>query len=90
MNVFLLKLVDPRFAHQARPAVDLGAARSALGRLAVPAAGQVIGEVRLNVVHCIKHNHALHRWDFEALFPAARVIAAKDLQHDGAVARGRL
>ena len=33
--------IEPRLAHQARPAVDLGAARAALGGLAVPAHGEV-------------------------------------------------
>ena len=39
----LREVRQPRLAHEARPAVDLGAARAALGRLAVPADGEVRG-----------------------------------------------
>ena len=53
---------DRRLAHQARKAVDLGRARAALGRLAVPAHRQVGGQVGLDPEHRVEHDHALaHR-----------------------------
>ena len=42
-----------------RHAVDLGRARPALARLAVPAHGQVVGLLGLDLVHGVEHDHAL-------------------------------
>ena len=60
---------------QARHAVDLGRARAALARLAVPAHGQVAGLLGLDLVHGVEHDHALRdlgRVVAEARRPARR------------------
>ena len=48
-----------RHAHQPRAAVDLGRARTALPRLAVPAAGQIGRLLGLDLVHRVEDHHAL-------------------------------
>ena len=53
------QLVHPRHAHQARQAVDLGRARAALARLAVPPAGQVGGRSGLDPVEDVEDDLAL-------------------------------
>ena len=53
--------VEPRHAHQARHAVDLGRARAALAGLAVPAHGEVVGLLGLDLVDGVEHDHALGR-----------------------------
>src|SRR5690349_19025717 len=81
------KLVDTGFAHEARPAVDLGAARTALGGLAVPAAGEVIGKIRLHVVDRVEHHHAFDGGDFKSLLRSGVGVAAEDLKDDRAGCR---
>src|SRR5438093_237780 len=49
-RLFRLEVREPRLAREARPPIHLRAARSALRRLAVPADGEVVGEVRLDPV----------------------------------------
>ena len=75
-----VELVEPRHAHQARVAVDLGRARSALARLAVPADGQVVGLFGLNLVDGVEHDHALGDRGREVLQLSAAVPAAPDLE----------
>jgi len=56
-------------AGQARPAVDLGAARSTLSGLAVPAHGEVRGFMALDPVERVENDHPLldrHREVLEA------------------------
>ena len=92
MDLLIDKLVDTRLAHQPRPAVDLGATRAALGGLAVPAAGEVVRKVRLDIVDRVEHHHALDRRHLKALFLTATGVAAEDLEHDrtvGGLARPR-
>src|SRR5438067_12171125 len=82
VNLLIDKLINARLAHEARPAVDLRAAGAAFGGLAVPATGEVVREVRLDVVHRDEHDHALDRRYLEALLLSAIGIAAKDPQDD--------
>ncbi len=51
--------VKPRHAHQLWLAVDLGRTRSALAGLTVPTAGEIRSRFGLDLVHRIKHDHAL-------------------------------
>src|SRR3989454_8188637 len=53
----LLEEIHPRHAHEARLAVDLGAARAALAGLAVPAHREVGGLRGLDAVDEIEHHH---------------------------------
>ena len=55
------QLVEPRHAHQLRLAVDLGRARAALPRLAVPAHREIVGLLRLDLVHRVEHDHPRRR-----------------------------
>ena len=55
----LLEVRQPRLARQARPAVDLGAARAALRGLAVPADGEVRRVVGLDPVERVEDDHPL-------------------------------
>ena len=66
------EVVDPGLAHQPRLAVDLGAARAALGRLAVPADRQVGGLVALDLEHRVEHDHPVLELDVEIHQLAAR------------------
>ena len=52
------QLVEPGHAHEPRVPVHLGGARSALAGLAVPADGQVVGLLRLDLVNRVQHDHA--------------------------------
>ncbi len=53
----LRQVIHPRLAHEPRQAVDLGAARAATGRLAIPADGQVAGLAALDFQHRVEDNH---------------------------------
>ena len=57
-RLVLGQVVEPRLAHQPRPAVDLGAARAALRGLAVPAHGEVRRLAALDLEHRVEHDHA--------------------------------
>jgi hypothetical protein len=48
---------EPRHAHELRRAVDLRRAGAALAGLAVPAHGQVVGGLGLDLVHGVEHHH---------------------------------
>src|SRR5215210_206611 len=77
-DVYLSPLVlfDARLAEQLGPAVDLGAARAAVGRLAVPAHRQVGGLLGLYREHGVEDNHALYqRYLVGDLLTALRVAA---------------
>src|SRR5438552_6552293 len=50
--------IHPGFARQPRPAVDLGRARPALARLAVPAHGEVRSEIALDVMERVQDDHS--------------------------------
>jgi hypothetical protein len=52
------EIVHARFAGQARTAVDFRGTRTALPCFAVPANGEIGGEVPLDVVECIENHHA--------------------------------
>src|SRR5262249_11013424 len=67
-----------RQAHEPRPAVDLGRARAALAGLAVPAAGEVAGLRRLDLVDTVEHDHAFAVLDGVVLELAAVFLAAPD------------
>src|SRR6266508_282351 len=54
-----LEDIHPRHAHEPRSAIDLGAARAALARLAVPAAGQIARLPGLDPMDHIQHHHPL-------------------------------
>src|SRR2546421_3455991 len=84
VDLLTLELVDPGLAHQHRPAVDLGAAGAALGGLAVPAYGQIQGEMGLDVVDGVEHHHAFLHRHLEALLSAVAVLAPVDEQRDRA------
>jgi hypothetical protein len=57
-GLVLGKIVHARFAGEARAAVDFGGARAALPCFAVPADGQVGGQVALNVMQRVEYDHA--------------------------------
>src|SRR6516165_5305749 len=84
-RVARLEQVHPGHAHQARLAVDLGAARAALAGLAVPAARQIVGLGRLDLVDHVQHDHAFLGLDRVMLEAAARGIPAehphRELRH---------
>ncbi len=68
-------------ARQARPAVDLGAARAALGGLAVPADGQVGRVVALDPVEGVEDDHPLLDRHVELVEAAGLAgLAAEDPQ----------
>src|SRR5262245_23701424 len=70
--------VHPRHAHQTGLAVDFGRARAAFARFAVPAHGQVVRLVCLNLMDGIEHHHAFG--DLRLVFPevAAGTVTAPD------------
>ena len=72
--------VEPRHAHQLRHAVDLGRARAALPRLAVPPHGQVAGLLGLDLVHGVEHDHALADLGRVVAKRALRLVAAPDAE----------
>ena len=65
-------------AHEAGQAVDLGRARAALARLAVPAAGQVGRVAGLDAVDHVEHHLTLDRRHHVVREPAALVVAPPD------------
>ena len=68
-------------AGEARPAVDLGAARPALGSLAVPADGEVGRRVALDPMEGVEDDHPFLHGDVELVEPTLRPgAAAEDLQ----------
>ena len=71
--------VDPRLAHQHGVAVDLGGAGAALGRLAVPAAGEVAVLGLLDLVDGVEHHHPHHLGD---LVGGVARLAAGDALED--------
>src|SRR6202035_1198404 len=85
VNFEIDELVDAGLAHKTRSPVDLCAAGAALGGFAVPAAGEVVREVRLEVVDRVEQHHALDGGHLQALLLAAPGFATEDLQHDRAV-----
>ena len=70
--------IQPRHAHQRGHAVDLGRARAALAGLAVPAHGEVVGLLGLDLVHGVEHHHALGDLGLVVLELAACRVAAPD------------
>src|SRR6266542_1702538 len=80
-RVVRLEVGQPRLACERGPSVDLGAARAALRRLAVPADRQVRREVRLDPVEGVQDDHPLlHRHDELDELPGLARGAAKDAQ----------
>src|SRR5690606_36283471 len=77
------QVAQPRHAHQLRLAVDLGRARAAAARLAVPADGHVVRLVRLDLPHGIEHDVA--RLDLDVVVAERPTIgvAAPYLERDG-------
>ncbi len=73
-----LEGVHPGHAHQARLAVDLGAARAALAGFAVPAHGEVGRTQRLDLVDDVEDDHPLVGRHGVGLVLAARLGAAPD------------
>ncbi len=51
--------VQSRHAHQLRHAIDFRRTGTALAGFAIPSAGQIIGLLRLNLVHGVEHHHPL-------------------------------
>src|SRR5215212_3175964 len=68
------------FTEQLGPAVDLRAARAAVGGLAVPAHRQVGGLLRLNCEHRVEDDHALDQRYLVIDLLAALGVAAEDLE----------
>src|SRR2546428_12818524 len=87
MDLLVLELADPRFAHEGGPAVDPSTARAAFGGFAVKATGEVVREVRLDVVDGVEHDHAFQCRNLEALLLAAIGVSAEDLEDDRAHVR---
>ena len=76
-------LVQPRHAHELRHAVDFRRAGAAFAGLAIPAAGEVVGLLGLDLVDDIEHDHAFG--DFGRViheFAAAVGVAAPDSKSD--------
>ena len=73
-------LIEARHAHQLGHAVDLGRARPALARLAVPAHGQIAGLFRLDLMNGVQHDHAFGHRRRVVLEPAGLPVAAPDLK----------
>ena len=71
---------EPRLAHEPRLPVDLGAARAALGRLAVPAAREVGRAVALDPVDGVEDDHADLDGDLVLLELALAGLAAEDVE----------
>src|ERR1700682_3808583 len=84
MNLLAAELVSARFAHEPRPAIDLSAARTALGGFAVPSAGEGVCGVRLDVMDGVGADPSFQRGRLEALLPAAVRVSAEDLEDDRA------
>src|SRR6266850_92851 len=78
-----LEQVHAGHAHEARLAVDLGAARPALAGLAVPPAGEVVGLGRLDPVDDVEDDHALLGLDAIVLEVAATGVTAEHAHRDG-------
>src|SRR5882724_4123360 len=79
-----LEGVHARHAHEARLAVDLGATRATLARLAVPAAGEVARLRGLDGVDDVEYHHAFLRLHPIVLEGAAlRVAAPHPHRHHG-------
>src|SRR5213080_3649283 len=70
-------------AHEPRLAVDLGAARPALARLAVPPHGEVRRLRRLEAVDHVQHHHPLLGLHAIVLELAPRRVAPEDAQREG-------
>src|SRR5882762_4287905 len=79
----LLEEIHPRHAHEARLAVDLGAARAALAGLAVPAHREVGGLRGLDAVDDVEHHHARARLDLVFLEVAPAGVAPEHVHRDG-------
>ena len=74
------KRVHARFAGQARAAVDFGGARAALPCFAIPADGEIGGDVSLDVVQRVEHDHAGSDGDLVVDRGAAAGVAAEYAQ----------
>src|SRR5215208_538474 len=90
-DVYLSSVVffDARLAQELGPAVDLRAARAAVGRLAVPAHSKVGGLLGLYREHGVEDDHALHqRYLVLDLLAALRIAAENpELRHPAALAK---
>src|ERR687898_2397694 len=73
-------LLDASLAKQLGAAVDLGATRAAVGRLAVPAHRKIGGLLGLYRQHGVEHDHALNKRYLVLDLLAALRIAAEDPQ----------
>src|SRR5205809_863503 len=79
----LIEEIHPRHAHEPRLAVDLGAARAALARLAVPAHREVGGLRGLDAVDEVEHHHPRIRLDAVLLEVPAAGVSAEHVHGDG-------
>src|SRR5439155_9247432 len=79
-RVVLGELVETRLAHQARSSVHLGAARAALGGLAVPADGEILRLRALDLAHRVEDDHPLLGRDLVVDEAAAGGVTAPDLE----------
>src|SRR5918998_5546226 len=73
-------LLDARLAQQLGPAVDLGATRAAVGRLAVPAHRKIGSLLCLDREYCVEYDHALDQRYLVLDLLAALHVAAEDPQ----------
>src|SRR2546428_3047590 len=79
----LIAEIHPRHAHEPRLAVDLGAARAALARLAIPAHREVGGLRGLDAVDEVEHHHPPIRLDAVLLEVPAAGVSAEHVHGDG-------
>src|SRR5437867_7451388 len=79
----LIEEIHPRHAHEPRLAVDLGAARAALARLAVPAHREVGGLRGLDAVDEVEHHHPRIRLDAVLLEVPAAGVSAEHVHGEG-------
>ena len=76
-----IELVQPGHAHQPRVAVHFGRAGSALAGLAVPADGEVVRLLGLDLMHGVEHDHPLGHLGRVVLEPAARCASPRQIRN---------
>src|SRR6185437_108765 len=77
-----IELIQARHAHEARHSVDLGGARPALTRLAVPAHRQIVRALGLNLMDGVQHDHSIGYRSSVLLEMPGRAVAAPYLKGD--------
>ena len=82
------QVAHPRHAHEPRRAVDFRGTGSALAGLAVPAYGEVVRRIGLNLMDRVEHDHSLG--DLRRVIPVAALVLGAVLAPDPELCRGHL